>query len=80
MDLEKIYSYIDANRDRYIELLQSFVRQPSVASMHPENEQMKELVMKTVREYTARGDQDSRQFRSLHGDPRQAQGPYPGHL
>ncbi len=52
MDLEKIYSYIDANRDRYIELLQSFVRQPSVASMHPENEQMKELVMKTVREYT----------------------------
>ena len=23
MDLEKIYSYIDANRDRYIELLQS---------------------------------------------------------
>ena len=52
MDLEKIYSYIDENRDRYIELLQSFVRQPSVASMHPENEQMKELVMKTVREYT----------------------------
>lgn len=52
MDLEKIYAYIDANRDRYIALLQSFVRQPSVASMHPDNENMKKLVMDTVRAYT----------------------------
>ena len=51
MDLEKIYKYIDDNRQRYIELLQSFVRQPSVASMHPENEIMKDLVVKTVKEY-----------------------------
>ena len=52
MDLEKVYAYIDANRDRYIQLLQTFVRQPSVASMHPDNEDMKELVKRTVREYT----------------------------
>lgn len=52
MDLEKIYAYIDANRERYIALLQSFVRQPSVASMHPDNEDMKALVKKTVLEYT----------------------------
>ena len=52
MDLEKIYAYIDANRERYIELLQSFVRQPSVASMHPENEQMRDMVIQTVKEYT----------------------------
>lgn len=52
MDLEKVYAYIDANRDRYIALLQSFVRQPSVASMHPDNEDMKKLVMDTVRAYT----------------------------
>ena len=43
-DEEKVFAYIDAHRDEYIELLRTYVRQPSLAGTGEGIEDMIQIV------------------------------------
>lgn len=51
LDMEKVYRYIEEHQEEYIALVRKFCMQPSIATMHPDIDQMKELVKEAVRTY-----------------------------
>lgn len=51
-DEEKVFAYIDAHRDEYIELLRTYVRQPSLAGT---GEGIEDMIKIVIDEYKKRG-------------------------
>lgn len=51
-DEERVFAYIDAHRDEYIELLRTYVRQPSLAGT---GEGIEDMIKIVIDEYKKRG-------------------------
>ena len=47
-EIEKVWQYIDAHREEYLELLKRFCSQPSVSAQNIGIREMAELVRETV--------------------------------